>query len=355
MMRSEPTMKLVYSEAELMTNHPYARAHEIDGRRMHGGFDAADNYIPPRALIRNEAIAAWTQALRARGGELLDADASLLTGPRMPNVEQQRLLLRNGLSQTFWNSLTITGKIEGRGRVLAEMKFPDLQKVIKEDISAMAIGHLNKGLLAAHGIDEGGEPDKGIGGHDVMWFVARDLAFGPAAFPDVDPPESIGRPDAGKRVMPELPPEYEGILSFLMNLLVIEFRAEIGFATTQAILRMPDLFRERRAQAEEGAEIIERIRTDEEIHVRSLRLYLGELRGVAFKTIDGGEIPGHELIDRFWQVLIHWATVEQPKLAAQQQYAQIRPRIEQHRDAPRILAEFDALADLSKADLKKAS
>jgi hypothetical protein len=106
-------------------------------------------------------------------GDLFAADATLLTGARMPNVEQQRWLLRNGLGQTFWNGLTTTGKIEGRGRVIAETKFPNLQKVIKEDISELSIGHLNKGLLIAHGLDEGGEPDKGIGGHDVMWFVAR--------------------------------------------------------------------------------------------------------------------------------------------------------------------------------------
>ena len=55
--------------------------------------------------------------------------------------------------------------------MLAEMKFPDLRNIVVEDISSMAIGHLNGGLLVAHGIDEGGEPDKGIGGHDVMWFV----------------------------------------------------------------------------------------------------------------------------------------------------------------------------------------
>jgi len=341
--------KLAFEESELMSDHAFAKPHVIDGQRMHGGFDGEGNYVPPRSLGRNEAIRAWTRALRTRGGDLLDAGAWMLTGPRMPNVEQQRLLLRNDLGQTFWNSLTITGKIEARGRVLAEMQFPDLQKVIKEDIGQMAIGHLNKGLLKAHGIDEGGEPDKGIGGHDVMWFVARDLAFGKNAFPDVTPPENIARPEAGKRWMPELAPEYEGMLSLLMNLLVIEFRAEIGFATTQEILRTDDLFKGRRSQAEEAAKIIGRIRTDEEIHVESLRLYLGELRTVTFKTLDGGEIAGSELIDRFWKGLIRWATVEQPKLAAQQQYDQIKPRIAKHAQATRILAEFDALSDLKKA------
>ncbi|MFV2090391.1 MAG: hypothetical protein ACC642_07040, partial [Pseudomonadales bacterium] len=158
--------KQVYSEAELYSDHEYSRLHQLEGVRMHGGFDADGRYIPPRSKGRNEAIMAWTDALRERGGELFKADSSLLTGPRMPNVAQQTLLLETGIGKPFWNSLTITGKIEGRGRVLAEMSFPDLQQIIVEDISEMALGHLNKGLLAVHGIDEGGEPDKGIGGHD---------------------------------------------------------------------------------------------------------------------------------------------------------------------------------------------
>ena len=342
--------RLAYSEDELLSEHAYARPHEIAGHRLHGGFDADGTYLPPRALGRNQALDAWTAALEARGGGLLAADASLLTGPRLPNAAQQRLLLRAGIGAPFWNSLTITGKIEGRGRVLAEMQFPDLQDVVEADISGMAIGHLNQGLLVAHGIDEGGEPERGIGGHDVMWFVARDLAFGADAYPDVDPPESIARPEAGKRFMPELPPQHEGLLSFLMNLLLIEFRAEIGFAQTQQILRTPDLFAGRRAEAEQAADIIERIRTDETIHVRSLRLYLGELRALTLRTVDGGTVSGAELIDRFWTGLVRWATVEQPRLAAEAQYQSLVPQIRAHADGERLLAEFDRLSDLRQRD-----
>ena len=78
--------------------------------------------------------------------------------------------------------------------------------MIVEDISEMAIGHLNEGLLVAHGLDEGGLPDQGIGGHDEMWFVARDLAFGAGAYPDVEPPESIARPTTGPAASPSSPP-----------------------------------------------------------------------------------------------------------------------------------------------------
>ena len=63
--------------------------------------------------------------------------------------------------------------------MIADMPFPDMHELVVEDIGEMAIGHLKKGLLEAHGFDEGGQPEKSIGGHDVMWFVARDLVFVP--------------------------------------------------------------------------------------------------------------------------------------------------------------------------------
>lgn len=336
--------RLVYTEEELLRDHDYAEPHIVMGQRLHGGFLADGTYQPPRALVREKALDAWEAALRERGGEPFGATAALLEGLRVPTAAQQQVLLRNGLGESFWNSLTITGKIEARGRLLAEMEFPDLQAVIVDDIAEMAIGHLDKGLLLAHGLDEGGEPDKGIGGHDAMWFAARDLVFGPGAHPDVEPPENIGRPDGGTRYVPEVRPEIEGMVSFLANLLIIEFRAELGFADTQEVLRAPDLFVDRRAEAEAAAEIVERVRTDEAIHVRSLNLYLGELRSVTFRTIDGGTVGGAELIDRFWSGLVDWATVEQPRLAAAEQRQVLHDRIADHRDADRVLAEFEAAA-----------
>lgn len=341
-------VELTFSEEELYIEQPVAELHVRDGVRMHGGFDAQGRYVSPRSGGRRKAMDLWAEALRNRGGDLFDADASLLTGPRMPNVAQQALLLDSGIGKPFWNGLTITGKIEGRGRILAEMEFPNLQDVVVEDISEMALGHLNKGLLVMHGIDEGGEPDKGIGGHDVMWFVARDLACGKDAYPDVEPPENIARPEAGVRRMPELAPEFEGMLGFLMNLLLIEFRAEIGFASTQETLRNETLFLERRAEAEEAAEIVGRVREDELIHVESLRLYLGELRELTLKTTDGGTIKGSEVIDRFWAGLVRWATVDQPVIAADNQYQTLKPIILEHPDGERILKAFDSVSDLKE-------
>ena len=335
-------MTLRYTKAELMAEHDYATPQVVAGRRCHGGFDAEGRYLPPRTLVREPAIAAWTQALRARGGDLLACSSSMLAGVRVPNHEQQKLLLREGLGQTFWNTLTITGVIEARGRVLAEIPVPSFQAVIEEDLAGLAIGHLDQGLLVAHGLDEGGEPGRGIGGHDVMWFALRDLAFGPTDFAQPELPTTIARPDVGEP-LPELARPQARMLSFLMNLLLIELRAEIGFAFTEALLLDPELFLDRRAQAEEAATVVARIRRDERVHLDSLRLFLGEARSLTFVGVDGSRIPGALLIDPFFADLVRWATVEQPALVAERTRATLRARILESPRGADIIERFVAL------------
>lgn len=348
-MPNAPAMaRLSYTAEELLRSHDYARAHTAAGQRLHGGFDAEGRYLPPRTLFRVPALAAWSERLRARGGDLLAADATLLAGIRYPSEAQQKLLIREGLGQTFWNTLTITGRIEARGRLLAEMTFPELQPVLVEDVSEMALGHLNRGLLRAHGLDEGGEPERGIGGHDVMWFALRDLAFGSVTWPEPEVPANIARAEPAAPRVPQIPLAIERTIYFLLNLLLIEFRAERGFSLTERVLRDPDLFPGRRAEAEEAAVLVERIRTDEEVHVTSLRLYLGELRSLRFRTREGGTLSGAEVVDPLWEEIVHWATAEQPKLAAEQQRALLTRRILAHPDGRRILAAFDALEDVAE-------
>ncbi len=338
---------LHFDEAALMSSHDYLRPQEEAGRRLHGGFVENDVYVPPRTLVRGPAIDAWTEALRARGGDLLAADSSLLAGVRYPSAAQMKLLLQEGLGQTFWNTLTITGHIEARGRILADMSFPEFQDVVLDDLSETGVGHLNRGLLKAHGLDEGGEPQRGIGGHDTMWFALRDLAFGDVDYPEPVIPESIGRPEGELVLPPELPERHARTLYFLCNLLLIEFRAERGFQLTETLLRDPELFVDRRPQAEHAATIVGRIRDDEEIHVTSLRLYLGELRHATFRGSDGQGVPGHTLVDPIWDGIVRWATIDQPKLAAEQQKALLTERILRQPEGERILAAFHALEERS--------
>ncbi|MCX5737021.1 MAG: hypothetical protein NTZ61_00705 [Proteobacteria bacterium] len=336
---------LRFARDELLRSHAFATPHVVAGERLHGGFDAEGRYLPPRLLVRAPAIAAWTQALRARGGDLLPAEAELLSGVRATSEAQQKLLLLEGLGQTFWDMMTIIGEIEGRGRLLTEIAFPELGGAVYEDVSTWAVAHLNRGLLEAHGLDEGGEPERGIGGHDRMWFALRDLAFGRVGFPAPKAPPRIGRPDEEATLVPEIATRFERTIGFLMNLLLTEIRAHLTFSFTERLLRDPELFRDRRDEALLAAELVNRIRSDEAIHVESLRLYLGELRSLTFRTRDGGQVAGAAVIDRLWSGIVRWWTVEQPPLAAAQQHAILRERIHRHPEGARIWQRFETLAE----------
>jgi hypothetical protein len=147
--------------------------------------------------------------------------------------------------------------------------------------------------------------------------------------------------------MPPISEPHARVIYFLLNLLLIEFRAERGFAMSERLLRDPELFTERREQAEHAAVIVDRIRRDEEIHVTSLRLLLGEVRSLDFRTLDGGTIKGSEIVDDFWHDISHWATVEQPPLVAEQQRTLCQERIALHPEAARVQRAFDALEDSS--------
>ena len=142
--------QLVYTKEELCRDHDYASPQVVAGHRLHGGFDADGNYVPPRTLVREPAIEAWAEALRERGGELLDADASLLDGVRYPSEGQGKLLLLEGLGQTFWNNLTITGIIEGRGRMHIGDETRDVQagdSVVIPPTSSQWIENTGEGVL----------------------------------------------------------------------------------------------------------------------------------------------------------------------------------------------------------------
>jgi len=334
--------RLVYSEDELLREHDYAAPHVAAGFRLHGGFDAGGRYLSPRTLVRAPAVRAWQDRLRDEGHALLPADPSLLRAGPYPSFEQTRCLLRHGIDQGLWNSLTITGIIEARGRVLAAYRAPDFQPLVEEDLSARALGHLNKGLLRAHGADEGGEPERGIGGHDAMWFAIRDLVLGKDRHPIPDVPPRIAREDEAERLEPRLPLAHEQMITLLMNVLMIEVRAETVFALTERLLRDPSLFPTRRAEAEEAVILVNRIRQDEEIHVEYLRTVLSELRALTFRSA-GGRFSGAEVIDPMWRVLVHWHAVENPRRAHAEQQTLVRRRILAHPGGESILREFEAL------------
>ena len=127
-----------YTFEEIMSEHEYAQANEMAGYLLHGGLDSEGNYISPRTKKRWDAINEWSNILTGQGHPLLDCSVQILKYGNYPNFDQAKYLLSLGEGTFFWNSLTITGIIEARGRALAEITAPDFQQIIKEDISQTA-------------------------------------------------------------------------------------------------------------------------------------------------------------------------------------------------------------------------
>lgn len=340
--------ELVYSAADLLAEHAYARPQVEAGYRLHGGFDAAGTYISPRTLRRWAAVKAWQAALERRGWPLVDASTRLLRRGNYPNFAQQRLLLDLGLGRSLWNSLTVTGAVEARGRRLADFAVPDFRSIIVEDVGGTTTGHLGKGLMQAHGFDEGGSPDKGEGGHDTMWYAVRDLLFGRDAYPLPEIPPSLARPEQG-RLMPQIPLPHEQTILMLMNVLMIEIRAEAFFGFCIRLMRSPDTFADRRDAAEHAAVLVERIRQDEAIHVAYLQTAVSELRSFTFRSDGGERVPGKAFIDPIWNGMIQWhavTTVEHGRVLAREA---IRTQLLALRGGEKQLAAFDALGDREAA------
>ena len=340
--------RLRYSREELLESHAYARPHEEAGYRLHGGFLADGSYCSPRTKVRWPAVKAWQASLQARGWPIIDADGELLKRGAYPNEAQQKLLLSESFGRTMWNSLSITGIIEARGRGLCNMPAPDMQKLVVEDVAETAIGHLGGGLLFAHGADEGGDPGAPeFGAHDAMWFAARDLVFGKGAYPVPTPPDSISRPDEG-RLMPDIAEPFENLIRMLMNVLMIEVRAESGFAFNIRVFRDPENFADRREAADLAATLVERIRTDEAIHVAYLATTISELRSFTLKRVSGGTIAGKDVIDPVWAKMVDWHGRAERELAAARTRQTIGDQLTEarRREAARaILTKFDAMAD----------
>jgi hypothetical protein len=334
--------KLSYTRNELMADHAYARPQMEAGYRLHGGFDVDGTYVSPRTLNRWPAVHAWQGELAQRGAPLLDATVRLLKRGPYPTIDQQRYLLGNGFGETLWNSLTITGIIEARGGLLAQAVAPDFQEIVVEDISAAALGHLNKGLLTAHGLDEAGDKSRGQGGHDSSWFAVRDALFGKNAYPIPDVPQALARPETGRRI-PEIPKEHEEWILLLMNVLLIEVKAESFFSFCQGVMRDPANFKDRHPAAHHAADLVGRIRTDEAIHVAYLQTALSELRSFTLKTVDGKTLPAAPIIDRIWEDLVEWHTVTNAQFARQQSRDAILERLKAKPNGQVHAARFDAL------------
>jgi hypothetical protein len=161
-------------------------------------------------------------------------------------------------------------------------------------------------------------------------------------------PASIARPEIG-RLMPMVDKVYEDWILLLMNVLMIEVRAESFFSLCTNHMRSPDVFRDRRPQAMHAAELVERIRTDEAIHVAYLQTFVSEMRSFTVKTLDGGRIKGSQMIDPIWEGMIHWHSITQADFSRDQSREAIAARIGKRPDGRALLSQFDSLEQKAAA------
>jgi hypothetical protein len=149
--------------------------------------------------------------------------------------------------------------------------------------------------------------------------------------------------------MPQVDKAYEDWILLLMNVLMIEVRAESFFSFCVEIMRSPDVFRDRRAAADHAAEIVERIRTDEAIHVAYLQAFVSEMRSFTIRTLDGKQISGASMIDPIWEGMIHWHSVTQADFGREQSRSAIEARMAKLPTGRELLRKFDSLEQKAAA------
>ena len=307
------TLQVEYTEAELLADHDYAEPLVARGVRCHGGFDQDGHYLSPRTRHRRAAIAAW-EAQRLEQFSTPVLDIPLESWPEaFPNVEQSKFLLSRGVREPTISALTRIGTVEGFGSMLRVLTIPDFERSFDEDITGTAVAHIDGGLFEAHARDEAGHG--GEAGHNVMWFVARDIAFedpvtedqtvrmlarmgipsGPRTAEEIAAMQEVAR---GQRCLPEdIDFTLEMLVGRMIGLLLIEISAFHGFSWAEAVLSDTDLV----AGEGEAARIISYVRSDETPHVAWLRTAISEMRDRTWVGEGGRKHAGTEMIGLLWE------------------------------------------------------
>ncbi len=350
------TDQLVFDNAELLSTHLDLEPMIAEGIRCHGGFDSNGTYVSPRTLNRTPAIDAWqAQHQKTSGAPLVDIGLDTF-GAHYPNVEQSKILLRAGIRDPFIATLTRVGTVEGFGSFLRASTVPDIQRFFDDDISATAIGHLDKGLIEAHARDEAGHPEAAEAGHNTMWFIARDIAFEhpmtddltsemlfrmgitPAA--GVAPDFAALRANAiANRVLPvDIDFDLESLLNRMVRLLLIEISAFHTFTWAETLLSDDNLV----AGEGRAAAMVNHIRADETPHVRYLTTVLSEIREHTIVGADGHKHPGADVIDALWAPAVAQSRGEGRSGLLDLTWAEIVRSLDGRSGADDLLAEFDA-------------
>jgi hypothetical protein len=329
-----------YSRDEILTDPEVEAPLIANGVRCHGGFDAEGRYRSPRTRHRAPAIQAWQGRLAREGAELVDIPRVLIP-PQYPNVEQTKLLLREGVRDPVVRSLTMISIIEGFGAIIRDVAVPDLASLVVESLEGTALSHLDGGLFEAHARDEAGHRDQG--GHKQMWEAARDLALENPKVPGDVLMRLMGRQRSSRRrsrPVPEIDETLERMLQTMTTVLVVEVFAENTFDWGQRVLSDPEVS----ADPDGAGAMVGYIRSDENPHVEYLRTALSEMRARTLRTVDGGTLSGRDVIDGLLHRTLHQLTTERPRQQRDDLRASLQEAMQVASDPKRLSGEFDALA-----------
>jgi hypothetical protein len=332
--------RLVFSEAELLDSGSYEAPLVAGGVRCHGGFDASGAYRSPRTLHRAPAVAAWQARLGREGAPLIEIPRALMP-PQYPNVEQAKLLLRNGVRDPIVRTLTIISIVEGFGAIIRDVRVPPLGEHFVEPLAGTALDHLGRGLFEAHARDEAGWRDEG--GHKQMWEAARDLALEKPKIPADVMMRMLGRTGrrgpAPERPFPMLDETLERMLATMVQVLVIEMFAEGTFDWGVRLLSDAEVS----AAPREAGDMVRNIRADEKPHVEYLRTALSEARARTLRTVDGKTIAGRTVVDGLLHRVLHAITRDRPREQRDDLRASLSDAMRAAANPAMLLEQFDAL------------
>lgn len=333
-------LPLHYTREQLLESGAYAEPLIAGGVRCHGGFDGDGRYRSPRTLHRVPAIRAWQARLAREGHPLIAIDPALMP-PQYPNVEQARLLLREGVRDPVVRRLTIIAIVEGFGAIIRDVAVPDLASFAVEPIDGTALAHLGEGLFEAHARDEAGYRDEG--GHKQMWEAARDLALERPKIPgDVllrMMGASAGRRRERRSVCPRIDPLLEQLVATMAQVLAVEIFAAGAFDWGERLLSDPEVS----AAPEAAGALVSHIRSDESPHVEYLRTVLSELAARRLRTVDGGVVPGREVVHALLHRTLRGLTRERRAEQREDIRASVVRAMQAHRNPAGLLQRFDAL------------
>ncbi len=351
------TEQLEYTTAEILADHTFAEPLVVGGVVCHGGFADDGTYLSPRTAGRAPALLAWQENhRRIFGTEILEAPIDTWPG-NYPNLEQARLLLRNGVREPVISALTRIGTVEGFGAMIRYLAPADMQPFFEEDLRGTATQHLGLGLVEAHARDEAGFED--VAGHKQMWYAVRDIAFENPVTQDetanmlermgiggvnMADPASARERFLERRAQPDLDMGLEMLLSTMLRVLFVEIKAHHVFAWSEALLSDTELV----AGEGEAARLVSYIRQDEAPHVEYLRTSLTEMRDRTFIGTSGRKYAGSEIIGAMWDTSMKESLTTMEDLNRAAILSEVELALSTHPKGKDLLAEFHSLDDMPR-------